>query len=188
MSVPADPQPLYIRSYGQLPTSFFDPDLKRQWAKNHLDQLERRCLIIQETHTPVISAEEDLQNGFYVIRTQHALIDASMFEAVLVFGDFIANLRGCLDHLAWKIVLLSGGIPDTNTSFPICETDNSAGRKYFAKCTVGMCAPALTLMEQMQPYHAGNDYRSTHLWRLNKLWNIDKHRHLVPHTVITGWT
>jgi hypothetical protein len=33
-------------------------------------------------------------------------------------------------------------------------------------------------MKSMQPYHAGDDYKSTHLWRLNKLWNIDKHRHI----------
>ncbi len=180
-------KPLYIRSYGQLPPTLFDPDLKRQWAKNHLDELARRCSILQQTHAPITTAEEDLHNGFYVIRTKHASIDASMFEAVLVVGDFVANLRGCLDHLAWKLVSLNGKTPDTNTSFPICETDNSSGRKYIAKCTAGMSDSAVALVKEMQPYHARNDYRSTHLWILNKLWNIDKHRHLVPHTVISGW-
>lgn len=191
MDTSEDPPYLYFRSYGQLPAYLFDPDLKRQWAKNHLDQLIARCLTFQEANPPIISAEDDLENGFYIIRTQHAVLTKlrleAMFEAVLVLGDFITNLRSCLDHLAWKLVLLGCGKASDVASFPICEVNNSAGRKYFGRCTKGMSADAIALVEKFQPYYAGGDYRSTPLWILNKLWNIDKHRHLILHSVITGW-
>ena len=37
-------------------------------------------------------------------------------------------------------------------------------------------------MESLQPYNYGASYKVTNLWRLNKLWNIDKHRHITFHS------
>jgi hypothetical protein len=172
-----------------LPDEFFNPDLKRQWAQKHLQEFANRCGIIQNTNCPVISGEDDLEQGFYVIRIQHPPVDPWLFEAVLVVADFIANLRSCLDHLAWQLVIWNKGVPDIKTSFPICDgaSDNSSSRKYIEKCTSGMSSDAVLIVERFQPYHAGPDYRQTPLWMLNKLWNIDKHRHFLPHTILTGW-
>lgn len=39
-------------------------------------------------------------------------------------------------------------------------------------------------MKSLQPYNSGNAFKLTHLWRLNRLWNIDKHRHIILHAVI----
>jgi hypothetical protein len=165
--------------------SLFDPNLKLQWAKKRLDEFTGEALRIQELNPPNISTEDDLENGWYVIRIQ-IVHDITVLQAALMAGDFIANLRSCLDHLAWQLSAI-GGIPGNGICFPICERDNSDARKYIAKSTVGMPSDAVAIIKSLQPYHAGNDYRSTHLWRLNKLWNIEKHRHLTPHSILTDW-
>lgn len=194
--MPRDPSllPLYVRSYGvqtgapgSMPPGLLDPDLKRQWAHKHLKEFESRCRLLQDTHSPKISTEDDLQGGFYVVKTEHAPFDARLIELALFAGDFASNLRSALDHLAWQLVMLNGQKPSPNTCFPVCESDNSHSRRYFTRCTADMNEDAISILEAMQPYHAGKDFRSTVLWRLNKLWNIDKHRHFFPHAVISEW-
>src|SRR5207248_448866 len=41
---------------------------------------------------------------------------------------------------------------------------------------------AVVLIKSFQPYNYGETYKSSHLWRLHKLWNIDKHRHITAYT------
>lgn len=166
--------------------SLLDPDLKRQWAKLRLDELAAEAAIIQESNTPKLTTEDDLVNSRYVFRFQ-GMHDARVFQAALRAGDFIHNLRAALDHLAWQLALLSGGWPSIEVSFPICEKNNADARRFIKRCTVGIPDPAVAVIESFQPYHAGNGFRSTHLWRLNKLWNIDKHRHLTPHGIEPEW-
>ncbi|MGB6482818.1 MAG: hypothetical protein WBE86_04955 [Candidatus Acidiferrales bacterium] len=166
--------------------SLFDPDFKRQWAKLRLDELAAEAAIIQDSNKPKLTTEDDLENSRYVFRFQ-GMHDARVFQAALRAGDFIYNLRAALDHLAWQLALLSGGWPSIEVSFPICEKDNADARRFIKRSTVGIPDPAVAVIESFQPYHAGNDFRSTHLWRLNKLWNIDKHRHLTPHGIVPEW-
>jgi hypothetical protein len=166
--------------------SLFDPDLKKQWAKVRLDELATEAVIIQELNKPKFSSEDDLENGRYVFRFEE-MHDMRAFQAALRAGDFIANLRSALDHLAWQLALLGGAMPTIEICFPICEVNNSASRRFFNKCTLGIPTAAVAVIESFQPYHLGSDYRSTHLWRLNKLWNIDKHRHLTPHSILPEW-
>ena len=166
--------------------SLFDPNLKLQWAKKHLDEFASEALIVQELNSPKISTEDDTENGWYIIRIE-SFHDARVLQTALMAGDFILNLRACLDHLAWQLALLGGTIPGTEICFPICERDNSDARKLIGRSTGGMPADAISVVKSFQPYHAGNDYRSTHLWRLNKLWNIEKHRHVTPHSILPEW-
>jgi hypothetical protein len=42
----------------------------------------------------------------------------------------------------------------------------------------GVCADALAIIHDAQPYQFGTDYAAHPLWMLNELWNIDKHRHV----------
>jgi hypothetical protein len=166
--------------------SLFDPNLKLLWAKKHLDEFAREALFTQEFKSPKISTEEDTENGCYVIRIE-SFHDERVLLAALVAGDFISNLRACLDHLAWQLAHLSGTIPNTGVCFPIRERDDSEAQKSITRTTKGMPADAVSLIKSFQPYHAGNDYRSTHLWRLNKLWNIEKHRHVTSHSILPEW-
>ena len=92
-------------------------------------------------------------------------------------GDIIQNLRSSLDHLAYGLVIASGGKPTTSTMFPISEhvpatpeEEASFGRK-----VKGMRKEAVDLIRSIKPYKGGNDA----LWRLHRLNNIDKHRLLL---------
>jgi len=60
-------------------------------------------------------------------------------------------------------------------------------RTTIVKATYGIPDAAISIIKSFQPYHGGDDYKSTHLWKLNTLWNIEKHRHIIPHGVSTGW-
>jgi hypothetical protein len=165
--------------------SLLDPDLKRQWAKKHLDSLAAEIATFKSLHKPNITVEDDLLNGWHLIHVEIPH-NERVFQIALTAGDFISSLRASLDHLAWQLALLSGIDPSKDICFPICAVDNASARKYIRKSTCGMPPEAIRIIESMQPYH-DNQPPQTHLWRLHTLWNIEKHRHIAAHRVVTGW-
>jgi hypothetical protein len=135
------------------------------------------CKPVAKTGGNRISTYDDPEESLYVIKIQH-ISDPEAFRIILTIGDFICSLRASLDHLAWQLALLTTAKPSGELQFPILEKSTLDAQVRFAKITFGIPEAAISIMKSMQPYHAGNDYKSTHLWRLNKLWNIDKHRHI----------
>lgn len=109
----------------------------------------------------------------------------------LLIGDCLYSLRSALDNLAFE---LNGGssVSDrlTNESaFPIFGNENRYGEPCIGKDSFssnapkgmrGMCDRAKAVIESLQPYHRGNEYRDDPLWRLNYLCNADKHRMIHP--------
>jgi hypothetical protein len=166
--------------------SLFDPNLKLQWAKKHLDHLGEKIATFRQRNKQRTSTEDDPTNGWYLIRTE-ITHDAAVFEIALIVGDFVSCLRSCLDHLAWQLALFSSPNPSRDICFPICEKDSLDTQVRITKSTYGIPETAISIVKSFQPYHAGDAYKSTHLWRLNKLWNLDKHRHITPHGVVTDW-
>lgn len=166
--------------------SVLDGGLKRQWAKKHLDSLKAELDFFQQSNQYEISTEDDTQNGLYIIRIKHPPILQAL-PAVLTAGDFISCLRSSLDHLAWQLALLGGDWPSKATCFPVCEKNTLDTQLQIVKATYGMPDDAVAIVKSLQPYHSGDNYRSTHLWRLHMLWNIDKHRHISPFTVLPEW-
>lgn len=149
--------------------------LKR--AKEHLDSLKVLVAALEDTGGKRITTYDDTENGLYVIRIQHLAEDES-FKIILTIGDFICALRASLDHLAWQLALLTTTKPSRELMFPIFEKSTVDTQMRLAKVTFGIPDAAIAFMKSMQPYHAGDDYKSAHLWRLNTIWNIDKHRHI----------
>jgi hypothetical protein len=169
-----------------IPPSLFEPDLKRQWAKKHLDSLKSEIDTFNQRHPYEIVTEEELNTSTYVIRIVHPpLLEA--LQAVLTFGDFVSCLRASLDYLAWQLALLNGTWPTRETCFPICEKNTVDAQVKIAKATFGIPDPAIAVMKSLQPYQSGDAYKSSHLWRLNMLWNIDKHRHISAFSVLPAW-
>lgn len=169
--------------------SLIDPNLKLSRAKIHLDSMKEAVSLFRKTNKQTTTSDDDIENGLYVIST-HIPHDESSFKIALLLGDFVCNLRSSLDHIAWQLALLTccgDDLPSRDTSFPICEKDSVETQVRIARCTFGIPDEAVAIMKSLQPYKAGKDYRSTHLWRLNTLWNIDKHRHIAPHGVVTDW-
>jgi hypothetical protein len=157
--------------------SIWHARFKVEWAKKHLDSLGALVTVLENTGGNRITTYDDTERGLYVIKIQH-LPEVEGFRIILTIGDFICSLRASLDHLAWQLALLSTPQPSNELTFPIFEKSTVDTQVRMAKITFGIPEGAIAIMKAMQPYHAGNDYKSTHLWRLNKIWNIDKHRHI----------
>jgi hypothetical protein len=186
-------KPLYIRALGRtagsanpsLPSNF-DPDLKRQWAKKHLEALEAEIQRFCNANPYEVRASEDFDAGVIRIETVHPPFDKAL-EALLAFGDFVSCLRASLDHLAWQLASIGGKRPGTGIFFPVTEQNTIDTQVRIAKATFGISDDAIAIIKSFQPYHAGDAYKSTHLWRLNTLWNIDKHRHVSAVSTSTTW-
>lgn len=104
------------------------------------------------------------------------------------------NLRSALDHLAWELVLLSGGTPTKETQFPIRDTPHDKnGKPRPLKSLLSQVKDntILGLLNECQPY-AGDgteqispfDAHSQPLWHLKSLNNLDKHRLLLVVTCV----
>jgi hypothetical protein len=95
-----------------------------------------------------------------------------------IAGDAIHNLRSALDHLAYQLVLLSGGQPTNSTAFPILNRPPRkwCGRRELPVISGGIPEVVRELLDSIQPYQR----RYPHdLDALRDLDNIDKHKVIV---------
>jgi hypothetical protein len=162
--------------------SIASAELKAQWAKVHLDALEARIKKFVEDEAKPPSGEDDIASGEHVITLWAT--DPPV-EAGLIMGDFICCLRSALDHLAYALASINGK-PTRDTHFPIKHKDTAETHLAIAKATIGFPDEAITLIGHIQPYHH-TDYKLRHLWRLHKLWNIDKHYFIAMHSIALQW-
>ncbi|HEY1984943.1 MAG TPA: hypothetical protein VGG85_06015 [Terracidiphilus sp.] len=169
------------RNFDALPNNP-NPGLKVGWAKHHLDLLTAQIRDYLRINPYSISVEDDLEAGEHIVKLD--TIPPSV-EIPLIAGDFVSCLRGSLDHLATALTLVEGGNPSDAASFPVIARNNSSGRKRFNEAVSGITPGAIKTIESLQPYHSGDAFESTKLWRLHRLWNIDKHRRIPFQPTIT---
>ncbi|MBU8921223.1 MAG: hypothetical protein KOO63_05335 [Bacteroidales bacterium] len=114
----------------------------------------------------------------------------------LMLGDCVQNLRSSLDHLVFALTKVYT-CPLTEetarkTQFPIIGDESSKGVSGFGsdrfrdnavQMLQAINPKAKTVIERLQPYQRGRNFRSHPLWQLNELSNIDKHRMLH----VTAW-
>lgn len=155
------------------------PYLKVQRAKEHLDALDREARLFSKSDPYRISAQDDLERGQYIITVR---LDEPPVRLALIAGDFIGCLRSSLDYLAWQLAFLTTTSPSEKVCFPVCEQDSTGTQGYIKVATKGICDRAVAIMKSLQPYNCGSAYKTSYLWMLNKLWNIDKHRHIALHS------
>ena len=114
----------------------------------------------------------------------------------LMLGDGIQNLRSSLDHLAFELArIYTNPLSEEfarKVQFPVIGDETSRGvqgsgpamfRDNAVQMLQAIHPKAKAVIEGLQPYQRGRDYRSHPLWILNELSNIDKHRMLH----ITAW-
>jgi hypothetical protein len=113
----------------------------------------------------------------------------------LLIGETLHNMRSALDNLAFSLAVRFKGEPlpkkiADRSEFPIFGDENGDGFDNFHRCTKkGEPAPGSGLakiegwdprthaiIEGLQPYKRGDDYRSDPLWALHELDRINKHR------------
>lgn len=101
----------------------------------------------------------------------------------MIAGDFIGNLRSSLDHLAWDLAGIGTKKRSSDICFPVFGKDSPHTQAKITEATAGIPSPAITIMKSLQPYNSGQAYKSDHLWRLNFLWNTNKHRLIGLHSL-----
>jgi hypothetical protein len=107
----------------------------------------------------------------------------------LIAGDLTHNIRTIFDHLA---VAITGR---RDASFPVCYQDpwetlsdgrlmpeREKARASFESKIDGASEDARTLIRELQPYSAGDDWADHPLGIVSKLDNADKHRNMIPTT------
>jgi hypothetical protein len=148
---------------------------KVDWAKHHLDLLDDEFEKFRLSDPQTVGTYQDVEKDEYwmFVETQPA-----PKEIGLIAGDFVACLRASLDHLATALTMVETGIPSDRASFPVIGLNNSAARKSFTESVIGIPEDAVKVIDSFQPYHSGSDYITTKLWKLHRLWNIDKHRRI----------
>ena len=104
----------------------------------------------------------------------------------MILGDALNNMRSSLDHLVCRFVELHNGKVGKHHAFPIFSdaatyderVNQIRGKKDRSGPLDGIPAdgPERALIEKVQPYHQGKDWREHPLWILNRMTNFDKHR------------
>ena len=154
--------------------------LKR--AKAHLDALDVEIAKFAKKETYMFSSKDDAERGEYVVTVRTK--GKPPLDCAIVAGEFIGCLRSALDYLAFQLSSMSGKAPSSEVSFPVFGENSVDTQVRIARKTYGIPDPAVVIIKALQPYNSGNAYKSTYLWRLNKLWNIDKHRHIPLYAAI----
>jgi hypothetical protein len=158
-----------------------NPHTKIRRAKIHLDSLETELRLFAERKPYRFISHDDVESDQYIVQVLFETPEIWPIGAIL--GDFVCCLRSALDHLVYGLVTLHSGAPKIKVSFPIIsEFFDKQTIATIRQCTLGMPDDAVFIIESLQPYHARGNYRESLFYKLNTLWNIDKHRHIPLHS------
>lgn len=106
----------------------------------------------------------------------------------ILVGDIVHNARSALDHLIEQATIAHHGTPLPRTDFPVFtdrddffrrEKSGEPARSSGLYAIRGVSPQVRAVVEKLQPYQRGSEYRRSPLWVLHELWNMDKHR-VVP--------
>jgi hypothetical protein len=103
--------------------------VKLDRARAHLNDFDREAERVESACRKAIVRDRDKQRSEYVFRFDR--VPSIPVELNAIIGDDIHNLRVSLDHLAWQLVLATGGNTQHGTAptaFPIREKQPSADR------------------------------------------------------------
>lgn len=112
-----------------------------------------------------------------------AIIDEIPFDAAVVVGEIIYNLRAALDYLIYELAKRDSGCEQKGTQFPIQSEREKPSKtpdcrygfsEYFLNKLRGVSHDHILAIEKLQPY-AGCTWTET----LRDLSNPDKHRKLI---------
>jgi hypothetical protein len=96
-----------------------------------------------------------------------------------IVGDALFNMRASLDYIVHELVIRNGCGPTFQTQFPFADSEKTfLGEAYGKGRLWGTSIKMLNVIDALQPYKIGTNFRSHPLWVLHKLQNIDKHRTL----------
>jgi hypothetical protein len=158
-----------------------------EWAEGNIDGVCREASSFLLKKPCVIETQDDVDgNRTFRVRTLRSVPN----HLSLMLGDTLQALRSPLDNLVWDLALKQTATPPESTRFPITRTPvswNSAA----GQLNQVIAAPALAIIDQVQPYHADPD--ANPLWQLHRLAIEDRHRtlvlafHVATSAMFTAW-
>jgi hypothetical protein len=173
---------------------------KLRWASKLLEQFESDTAdwFHDKKHYSFSVEQDPADRNFYFFKLSVDPIPIDPFS--LLIGDIVQNLRSGLDHLAYELALSHTKLltaTDAKTSqFPIIGDESFQGIPGSGQTTwtsralpgqIRSIHPAAQkIMQGVQPFVLGGEFRSHPLWWLAELSNIDKHRSLHIGVVVIG--
>ena len=133
----------------------------------------------------ITEREPRIENDFFTINIQPTKFTPRSLG--FIFAECIHNLRSVVDNVIWQLGQ-NHGTPE-GISFPVTFHPNVFSARLNDGVNNLSLLPhdALTLIEQLQPYHLDNPHDHP-LWILSRLWNNDKHRTAVMVAAISNET
>ena len=150
---------------------------KLLWARQHLDGLRQDIFAFHQQEPCAVVHGFDRETGKHIWRVDGPP-KLPQKSISLRLGDLLYNWRGALDHLAWSLVLANGNSPTERTCFPIVNSANDWNSTRVQRQVAGMHPQAIKEIEEFQPYNSECPYSTNELLGLlNRLGNVEKHRH-----------
>ena len=166
------------------PTALEGVYAKLSRARHHAHELQKLVDDIFEEDRHRFIAEEDVVG----VRLYRAVgVPSVSPEISAVLGDFLANMRASLDHLAYQLAMRDGGgslshlDPDAQISFPIHESPMTPKGRLRRLEIPGVSDPqVIEAITEVQPYVSERENpAASPLSVLRRLRNIDQHRLLL---------
>jgi hypothetical protein len=150
---------------------------KLLWAHQHMDALRKDILTFGLSNPCTVV--HDFEHG----ELKHTWricgkVDMPPQQLSLRLGDTLNNWRCALDHLAWELVCSNGKVPKSFTAFPICRDPAEFASDRVQRQMTGMTDLMRAKIEELQPYNGVSAHSTNYrLGLLNRLGNVEKHRH-----------
>lgn len=176
-------------------SSVHSHELRLDRALQHLQSLESEVGRWLEKRPYRTFTQLDAERGEKFVCVE--VLEQPPLKLSLIIGDCLHNLHSALDNLVYELALShhgGGPLPDEiadSSAFPIyCYEEDFLARKKNGDLSPrsglhkirGIAPAAQTIIQELQPYHRGDDCFMDDLWILNELSNVDKHR--LPHLAI----
>lgn len=159
---------------GMRSSGLSDPYLKLNWAKHHLDALDEELEAFHRSEPCRFTREDNLKDGRHYLRVKLMDIPDNI---ALMCGDAFYCMRSCLDQLVWRLAKIHKIVPE-RVQFPVIEQWDADGEKLFKRHLRNVPGGAVSIIRSLQPANAVDSMKSHHLWRLNAMCNLDKHRRI----------
>jgi hypothetical protein len=161
----------------------FGPEFASCWlklgrAEEHADSLKTGLLAWKNSNPYVVSRKASADGSRHSIVLNDIKNPAPLDQWAVIFGDFVHNLRACLDHFTYACAVHETGEnpPDDEgkLQFPIYDCPAVFAEKAWRirSLSAGMRAA----IEGVQPYKRGHATHSPLLALLAEFDNTDKHR------------
>lgn len=153
--------------------------LKVERANHHIKEMSVQIAAFTKVDFHSLRAGRDPNSGQYQLKLHTTA--SFPINAALIIGDVAHNLSSALDYMATAVA----GADDHRVDFPVEETRDRL-EKSSSYRTIQKARPdiASAILNMIQPYEGGR-----HPVRaIRRLYNIDKHKLLIPHFQVTGLT